>query len=93
MLDHKLSDSFRAKTGRPAKNRVCTIEETNKFSFIKLFLGIPIETSQCLLEPGTPGMIALREDGSLVLVPFEGYYCNVPEHHQLEDEVSALKVG
>jgi len=38
-------------------------------------------------------MIAMQEDGSLVLVPFEGYYCNVPEHHDLEDEVAALKVG
>ncbi|XP_078489417.1 centriolin [Ciona intestinalis] len=43
------------------------------------------------LQPGTPGMIALQEDGSYILVPFEGLFCNVPEHHHLEDEVAELQ--
>nr|CAB3232457.1 centriolin [Phallusia mammillata] len=51
--------------------------------------GIPLEQSgPGGLQPGMPGMVALREDGSLVLVPFEGLYCNVPEHHDLEDELA-----
>uniref|UniRef100_F6VQX9 Centriolin n=1 Tax=Ciona intestinalis TaxID=7719 RepID=F6VQX9_CIOIN len=43
------------------------------------------------LQPGTPGMIALQEDGSYILAPFEGLFCNVPEHHHLEDEVAELQ--
>ena len=57
-----------------------------------MLLGVPVDPPHCMLEPGTPGMIAVQEDGTLVLVPFEGFYCNVPDHHQLEDEIAALKV-
>lgn len=27
-----------------------------------------------------------------MFVPFDGFFCNVSEHHELEDEVSALQV-
>jgi len=44
------------------------------------------------LQPGTPGMVVTRDDGSLMLVPFEGLFCNVPDHHELEDELAAAQV-
>uniref|UniRef100_H2YWP8 Centriolin n=1 Tax=Ciona savignyi TaxID=51511 RepID=H2YWP8_CIOSA len=43
------------------------------------------------LQPGTPGMIAVQEDGTYVLVPFEGMFCNVLEHHHLEDDLAHLQ--
>ncbi|XP_076821560.1 centriolin-like [Clavelina lepadiformis] len=54
--------------------------------------GVPVDPAACHgLQPGTPGTIAVQEDGTLVLIPFEGLYCNVQEHHHLEDDVAALQ--
>merc|ERR1712183_514330 len=43
------------------------------------------------LQPGQPGMITIDEDGCFILVPFDGLFCNVVEHHRLEDDISTLQ--
>ncbi|XP_077968692.1 centriolin-like isoform X1 [Styela clava] len=48
-------------------------------------------TQAPVLTPGTPGMITMGEDGIPMLVPLEGYFCNVPEHHHLEDDIAELQ--
>jgi len=52
--------------------------------------GVPIQVSSAIsIQPGTPGMVSLDDGGNLILLPFEGLFCNVPEHHQMEDDLSS----
>merc|ERR1719354_628851 len=49
------------------------------------------EDSIRTISVGQPGIINIDDYGNPFLAPFNGLFCNVAEHHKLEDDISTLQ--